>query len=268
MWPNGKKCAFVLTIDFDAESLFVEGEPIENFTPTKLSQGRYGAKVGVPRMLEWLKREQLPATFYIPGVTIDKYPEVTKQIMDQGFEIALHGYTHAEPFSMTLEEEIHDLEKGLEALARVTNKKPLGYRAPSYAPSHNTFKLIEEKGFVYDASMIGDDKPYFIEGTNNLLEIPSDWCIDDAPHYFFNFSPKYRVGLSAPSKVNEIWKDEFDGIYEEGGCFVLAVHPQFSGRWHRLKALQEFVNYVKQHDVWITTMEEVALYWKNEASKK
>lgn len=111
------------------------------------------------------------------------------------------------------------------------------------------------------------DRPYLIEGTKGLLEIPSDWSIDDAPHYFFNFSPSYRVGLSAPPKVDEIWKAEFDGIYKEGRCFVLAIHPQFSGRWHRLTALQEFVSYARSHNIWMTTMEEIAEYWNNNILK-
>ncbi|WP_019119721.1 polysaccharide deacetylase family protein [Brevibacillus massiliensis] len=261
MWPNGKKCAVVLTFDFDAESLFVEGQPIETVTPAKLSQGEYGARVGVPRILPWLKREELPATFFIPGVTAEKYPHLAERIMAQGLEIAHHGYTHAEPFSMTPADEREDLEKGIEALQKLTGKKPLGYRAPSWAPSHQTLPLLDEYGFLYDASLLGDERPYVAAGTKGLIEIPSDWCLDDAPHYFFNFSPRYRTGLSAPSKVMEIWKAEFDGIYADGGCYVLAMHPQISGRSHRLQALDEVVRYIRQHDVWFATMEEVALYW-------
>lgn len=157
MWPNGNQCAFALTIDFDAESLFVEGQRIETITPAKLSQGRYGAKVGVPRILQWLKDESIPDAFYIPGVTIEKYTDEVEKIMEQGFEIGHHGYTHGEPFHMTIEQEIEDLQKGMEVFERIVGKKPRGYRAPSYAPNHNTFSLIEEMDFLYDASMIGDD---------------------------------------------------------------------------------------------------------------
>jgi peptidoglycan/xylan/chitin deacetylase (PgdA/CDA1 family) len=261
MWPNGKKCAVVLTFDFDAEALFVEGEPLHTVTPTKLSQGEYGARVGMPRILKWLKQRELPATFFIPGVTAEKYPHLVDEVVKNNYEIAHHGYTHAEPFSMSEETERQDLLKGIEVLEQLTGKKPTGYRAPSWAPSHMTMPLLEEMGFLYDASLLGDERPYLIEGTKGLVEIPSDWCLDDAPHYFFNFSPRYRAGLSGTDKVIQIWKDEFDGIYEDGGCYVLAMHPQISGRSHRLKALGEVVEYIQQHDVWFTTMEEVAMHW-------
>lgn len=263
MWLQGKKCAVILTFDFDAESLFLEGKDVETTSPTKLSQGEYGGRVGVPRILEWLEKRQLPATFFVPGVTAEKYPHLVECMVMQGLEIAHHGYTHAEPLSMTPEQERADIQKGTDALQRLTGKKPIGYRAPSWAPTHHTLPILEEMGFLYDASLIGDERPYIAPGTKSLIEVPSDWCLDDAPHYFFNFSPQYRTGLSAPSKVLEIWKDEFDGIYDAGGCFVLAMHPQFTGRSHRMKALDAMVSYMMEHDVWITTMEEAALYWKD-----
>jgi peptidoglycan-N-acetylglucosamine deacetylase len=262
MWPDGKKCAVVLTFDFDAESLFVEGKDISTVTPAKLSQGQYGAKVGMPRILKWLNKKNLPATFFIPGVTAEKYPQLVEEVVKANYEIAHHGYSHAEPFSMTEEEEIEDLKKGIEVLKYLTGKNPVGYRAPSWAPSHNTMKLLEELGFLYDASLLGDERPYYINDGKNLLEIPSDWSLDDAPYYFFNFSPNYRTGMSSPEKVIKIWKDEFDGIYESGGCYVLALHPQISGRNHRMKALDHVVDYIQQHDAWWATMEEVARYWQ------
>jgi peptidoglycan/xylan/chitin deacetylase (PgdA/CDA1 family) len=75
------------------------------------------------------------------------------------------------------------------------------------------------------------------------------------------------VGLSAPSKVLEIWTSEFDGAYAEGGVLVLTMHPQIIGRYHRLAMLEELVTYIQGHEgVWFATCTEVVYDWLSRQS--
>ena len=257
-----RQVAVSLTFDFDAESVWLGSFKVD--TPAALSRGAYGANEGVPRILKLLAKYDLPATFFIPGDTADRHPEVTKTIVDAGHEIGHHGYLHEPPHLLDLASEREMIERGLDALDRQTGTRPVGYRSPSWELSHNTFALLEEYGFRYDASQLGADRPYWATATGagrDLVEVPGAWELTDSSHFLFAFSPGYLAGLSSPSKVEEIWRGDFDGMYEEGSdaCYVLTMHPQIIGRPHRMQMLERIIQHILGHDnVWITQMRVIA----------
>jgi peptidoglycan/xylan/chitin deacetylase (PgdA/CDA1 family) len=165
-WFNGAKCVVCLTFDFDADVSWrniLRRHNIQRNNPVVLSQGEYGAKAGVPRILKILERLNLKAGFFITGEVVEKYPEVTREIYSNGHEIGHHGYSHRNLASCTLSEEREELEMGFKALEEVINIKPIGYRAPAADMSENTFNLLSEYGISYDSSMMGDDLPHFIK---------------------------------------------------------------------------------------------------------
>ena len=250
--PNSTVC---LSFDFDAMSVwFGYGEP----THAMLYRGEYGARVGVFRVLELLKRYQLPATFFIPGHTVDSFPEAVNAILEAGHEIAHHSYAHTDPSEQAPDKERRDMERALESLARI-GIKPLGYRSPSADVSQVTLSLLEEFGFLYDSSLMADDfRPYhprigdqvsrdtpLVKGKESLLwELPISFELDDWVHFQFNFEP-YENGTSAPGKVLEIWRAELDWmhIHVDGGVLTLTMHPQVIGRAHRIQMLENFINH-------------------------
>jgi peptidoglycan/xylan/chitin deacetylase (PgdA/CDA1 family) len=156
------------------------------------------------------------------------------------------------------------IERGLDALQRVAGVKPRGYRSPSWELSDQTLSLLAEYGFVYDASQLARDRPHWVfDGgrSTRIVEVPSAWELCDAAHFLFAYTPMYLAGLSAPSKVEEIWRGDFDGLYEEGGdaCYVLTMHPEIMGRPHRMQLLERTINYISEHDgIWWATMGEIA----------
>ena len=244
-----------LTFDFDAMSVWF-GYP--NTTPAMLSRGEYGATVGVPRVLELLARYQLPATFFIPGHTIDSFPHQVESILRAGHEVAHHSYAHVDPSEQTPAEERHDMERALATLQRI-GVQPRGFRSPSADFSPVTLSLLEEYGFVYDSSLMADDfRPYhprigdrvsrhepLVRGREVALwEIPFCFEFDDWVHFQFNFSP-YRNGTSAPSKVLEIWTKDFDWMHhnQPNGVLTVAMHPQVIGRGHRIEMLEQFIQH-------------------------
>jgi peptidoglycan/xylan/chitin deacetylase (PgdA/CDA1 family) len=264
MWSNNHRCAILLTFDFDAETIW---EEFGLDTPSNMSRGYYGARVGVPRILALLARHEIPATFFVPGINAERYPNLLRAMHDAGHEIGHHGYRHRNPTAMSLDEERAGLEQGIEALTNVGGVRPVGYRSPSWDLSPNSIPLLREYGFLYDSSMMADDfHPYAVEWEGQpteLVELPVAWELDDAPHFFFSFNP-YRVGSSAPSKVYEIWASEFEGAYLEEGVYLLTMHPQMTGRYHRLKMLEQLIEHIKGHDgVWFTTCAELAQTWRS-----
>ena len=266
--PNSTVC---LSFDFDALSVWFG---YKNVTPAMLQRGEYGARVGVPRLLELLARFDLKATFFIPGHTVDSFPREAEAILKAGHEVAHHSYAHVDPSEQSDADERADMERAWRSLERI-GVKPLGFRSPSADYSSATLSLIEEFGFVYDTSLMADDfRPYhprlgdqvtqqspLVMGREaRVWELPICFEFDDWVHFQFNFNP-YRNGTSAPSKVLEIWQADFDWMHGhvDGGILTIAMHPQVIGRGHRVAMLSQFVEHcLGQGDVKFERMGDVA----------
>ncbi|HWE63275.1 MAG TPA: polysaccharide deacetylase [Chloroflexota bacterium] len=259
--PTNRRVAVAFTFDFDAESAWLGSFKFDR--PSALSRGAYGATEGVPRILRLLDRYNLPATFFIPGDTADRHPDETRAIVNAGHEIGHHGYLHEPPHLLTPEEERTMIERGLDALERIAGRRPRGYRSPAWELSNSTFSLLEEYGFDYDASQLGADRPYWVldqRRQTNLVEVPSAWELTDSGHFMMVASAGLPGG-KAPSHVEEVWREDFNGMHEEGGdvCFVLTMHPQIIGRPHRMRMLERMIQHITQQEgVWITQMGEIA----------
>jgi len=239
-----------------------------------LQRGEYGARVGIYRVLDILQRYQLSATFFVPGHTIDSFPEAVEAILQAGYEIAHHSYAHTDPSEQTPDDERRDMERALESLMKI-GVKPSGYRSPSADISQVTLSLLEEYGFLYDSSLMADDfRPYhprlgdqvdrelpLVKGKESKLwELPISFELDDWVHFQFNFEP-YENGTSAPSKVLEIWKAELNWMHAhiKGGVLTLTMHPQVIGRAHRIQMLERFLDHALTHsDLKFERMDTVA----------
>jgi peptidoglycan/xylan/chitin deacetylase (PgdA/CDA1 family) len=251
--PRSTVC---LTFDFDAMSVWFG---YEHVTPAMLQRGEYGARVGVPRLLQMLERERLPATFFVPGHTLESFPEPSQQILEAGHEVAHHSYAHVDPSGQAADDERADFARALGVFEKL-GVTPVGYRSPSADLSASTLKILEEHGFAYDSSLMADDyrlyKPRIGDRVSreqplqrgreaDLIEIPMCFELDDWPHFQFAFGPPYRQGLSAPGKVLEIWTEELDWMdrHVDGGVLTVCMHPQVIARGHRMAMLERFVEH-------------------------
>jgi peptidoglycan/xylan/chitin deacetylase (PgdA/CDA1 family) len=257
MWPDGMRAAAAFTFDFDAEEVWI-GEDGENADrPGVLSQGTYGAKVAVPQILALLRAHDLRATFFIPGRVAERHPERVREIMADGHEIGHHGYTHTSPANLDAAAEQDELTHALEVL-RGFGADVAGYRSPSWDFSPRTLDLLEQHGFSYSSNLMDDIRPYRHPG-KRLAELPIQWILDDAAHFWFDGRESWTRRISTPSEVREIWEAEFEGIRRLGGAFVLTMHPQVIGRPGRLPLLDGMITHVLgQTDVWVATCRELA----------
>lgn len=260
-WPNGARCAVLLTFDFDAETLWTSRDPANADRPGTLSQGLYGAKVGVPSILQVLRDTGgVPATFFVPGWTAEHHAGRVEAILKHGHEVGHHSYSHRWVDPSDPAGELEEMERGLEALRRVAGVRPAGYRSPAGETSANLFCLLVERGFLYDSSMLDAINPYFhaVDGkADALVELPWSWSLDDAVYALF--SVKAPRAIMTNDHIFAIWRDEFDAIRAAGGLFNLTMHPQVTGRPSRLLLLRRMIEYAQQFpDVWFATCRAAA----------
>ncbi len=262
-WPGGARCACCLTFDMDADSLIHLEHPDDgNRRVSAISMLAYGPNVAVPRIVETYRRLGIKQTFFVPAWCIEQYPRAIETILEGGHELAHHGYIHENPVEQTREGEAYWLEKGIEIIARVSGKRPRGWRAPLYNFSANSVDLLTERMFTYDASLMGDDVPYLIESRatgKRLVEIPSHWGLDDWPQYVQSFDLGYFMPVRSPRHGFETFAEEFEAAYRYSGIWIPVIHPFATGRLARWHVMSEFLEQVlSRGDVWFAPMEEIA----------
>ncbi|HXI30540.1 MAG TPA: polysaccharide deacetylase [Vicinamibacterales bacterium] len=257
-WPNNARVAVCLSFDTDTEApLLRDGTT----SPTTLSASDFGAESGTPRILKMLDHYQVPATFFMTAVDAMLHPDMLAAILKSGqHEVGVHGWIHEFPPRLAEGEEERLLDQAIAYLTKATGKRPVGYRAPSWAFSPVTLDLIQKKGFLYDSSLQALDEPYEIvsRGKNTgIVELAIDWTLTETPYLGQNGH------MPSPELLYQLYKDEFDGAYDEGTLFVLTLHPYLSGHRAPMRHLDRFVAYMKSKPgVWFATGAQVANYLK------
>jgi len=264
-WPGGARCAVALSFDSDHETneLREAGESIG-----RLSQGQYGNRQGIPRILEILRKHGTPASFFVPAVTALLYPDEQKRVVAEGHEVAIHGWIHERNSDLPREAERELQMRSADVLEKVTGVRPVGIRTPSWDFSPNTLAITKEMGLVYDSSLMADVDCYELEmggKPTGVVELPVEWIRDDAVYFNMNRFASLRP-YTPPADVFDIFKREFDAAYKEGGLFQVTMHPHISGYRSRVWILEELIRHAKaQQGVWFATHAEVAGYVLKEA---
>jgi peptidoglycan/xylan/chitin deacetylase (PgdA/CDA1 family) len=264
-WPNGARVAVGLSFDVDnATADLATG----NLISESISRGEYGAVDGVPRILRLLDKHKVPASFFIPAVSHLLHPQMIPSILASGrHEIGIHGWIHEHLPSVNDEAAEHDmLNRAIETLTTVLRKKPVGYRAPSWQFSQYTMKQVKDAGFLYDSSLMASDDAYeiLLDGEpTGVVELPIERIVDDFPY----FGGATNGGLPDPDAVERVFQSEFDVAYEEGGLFILTMHPHITGHRSRIAGLEKLIVHMKSRaGVWFATHEQIARYVKQSAT--
>jgi peptidoglycan/xylan/chitin deacetylase (PgdA/CDA1 family) len=249
-----------LTFDHDA----ISAEVRRGEGPMVISRGEFGPRVGVRRVLELLDREAIPATWFVPGHTIETFPHSVAAIVAAGHELACHGWLHEDLTVLAPDQERALIGRAIDALTNAGGRAPRGFRAPYWGLTRDTLAIVQELGFVYDSSLMDDDVRLHrvrlgdqhdaVAGVSRLgtpgrlIEVPISWGLDDWPQ----FEPGAgAVGpMSAPSKVLEIWLEELRFAWgrEPGGVLTVTMHPEAIGRGSRMLMLERFIAAAKGLD--------------------
>ncbi len=263
-WKNGARCAVMLSFDVDGETLWIARDPALKDRPLHMSMGAYGPKVGGPRILALMDRYDLKIGFFVPGWIVEHYPDTCQEILRRGHELGHHGYLHEKPFFLSgPEEEEALLVKALDVFKRLLGVRPQGSRTPSCDPSKHTMALLKKHGFVYHSNLMDSDLPYRHKTVHGeLVELPTSWVNDDWIYFGFSANPPVGNGVWSQEEVYEIWVEEFEGAYAEGGFFNLMMHPQVMGRPSRMRMLERLIQHILgKKDVWIARPIEIAEHW-------
>ncbi len=258
VWPGNARVAVAVTFDLDNEF------PLTDLLPLPIATGAYGALEGMPRILRLLDQHQIPASFYVPTGSAILQPQLIPSILDVGcHEIGLHGWQHELVTGLSgPEEERQLLQEQIEFMRRETGKTPAGYRAPSLAITVDTPRLLVECGLQYDSSLVGRDDCYELLSQGEptgLVEVPNNWLLID--YYYLHMDDVYQGVLPSPDEVYKVYAAEFEGALEEGGLFMLTLHPHVIGRRSRIRMLDRLLGYIRARpDVWFATVEQIAAY--------
>lgn len=272
-------------VDFDAVAGWLGSYGGED-SPLDISRGMYAGEVGVPRLLDLFKKHNLRVTWFIPGHSIETFPEESKAIFEAGHEIGAHGYSHENPIAMTPEQEEAVLMKSIELIEELTGEKPRGYVAPWWEFSYVTNELLVKNGFKYDHSLMHNDyTPYFVRvgdrwtkidyskeakdwmkplvrgEETGLVEIPANWYLDDLPPMMFVKASANSYGFANPRDIEQLWIDQFDWMYRnmDEAVFPMTIHPDVSGRPQVLAMHERIIAHINKHEgVRWATLEEMA----------
>jgi peptidoglycan-N-acetylglucosamine deacetylase len=249
-WPDGARVCVALSFDSDHETIPLrDGDT----SPGRLSQGEYGSRVGLRRILQLLQRHEARASFFVPAVSALLHPDDVHACTAAGHEIALHGWIHEWTTLLDLDTERDLLQRSIVALEQLSGARPKGIRTPSWDFSEHTLDLIRGAGLIYDSSLMADDEPYEIlaDGApTGVVEIPVEWIRDDAPYFTMDRYTGSRP-YTSPRNVLQIWIDEFDQAYAASGVFQLTMHPHVIGHRSRIVVLEALLEHIARHDgVW------------------
>ena len=267
-WKGGAKCAVALSFDSDHETTELRhgGKSL-----SRLSQGQYGPRAAIPRILKLLDRQRVPASFFMPAVSAMINPDEARAVAEAGHEIGIHSWIHE--FNSVLD---YDTERDLalrarDVLERLSGQTPVGMRTASWDFSPWTLKIIREMQLLYDSSLMADDEPYELldqgEATG-IVELPVEWIRDDAIYFNMDRMSSLRP-YTGPQTVLDIFRRELDVAFEEGGLFLLTMHPHVIGHRSRMWILEEIIAAAKaKGNVWFATHAEIASYCAAEAGIK
>jgi peptidoglycan-N-acetylglucosamine deacetylase len=262
-WPDGTRCACVLSFDVDAESAVLQVDTKYARHPSLMSHQAYGPRVGVPRLLQQLRLADLRATFFVPGFTAERYPDMVRRIVADGHEVGWHGDLHESPNELDEQRQREIVERSAEVLEPLIGARPTGYRAPWWQLSLESPQLLSDAGFDYDSSLMDDDIPYLVHTHRDtpLVELPVHWSLDDWEQYGFFIDPPLGDAIELPAKMLELWCVELEAMHEEGCLQVITMHPFLSGRPARSRNIARFAEYARGlGGVWFATCAEIATH--------
>lgn len=255
-------------------------------SPFDISRGLFAGELGTPRLLRLYDRYKIKTSWFIPGHSIETFPEQMCEVAQAGHEIGAHGYSHENPVSMTPRQEEDVLARSVELVHKLAGRNPRGFVAPWWEMSSVTAELLLKYGFRYDHSQGHNDfQPYYARiGESwtkidysksaaqwmkplkrgkavDLVEISANWYLDDLPPMMFIKASPNSHGFVNPRDIEQLWRDQFDWVYREfeWAIFPLTVHPDVSGRPQVLLMLERLIEYISGHAGarWCT-MEEMA----------
>ncbi len=284
-WPGQARVAvqFVLNYEEGGENSVLHGDAgseqflSEMFNPASYPDRHismegiyeYGSRAGVWRILREFEQRGLPLTVFGVGMALERYPELTRRLVELGHEIACHGHRWIHYQNMGEAQEREHMQLGMAAIEKLTGERPLGWYTGRDSP--RTRRLVADYGgFEYDSDYYGDDLPFWMKVQKTDGSVVPQLIV---PYTLDCNDMRFALpqGYSHADPFFQYMKDTFDALYAEGDpdglnapkMMSIGMHCRLLGRPGRISALQRFLDHITQHkNVWVARRIDIARHWK------
>ena len=265
-WPNNARVAFWVAPNVEHYEYLPDYDGQRNPWPRmpypdvrEYSYRDYGNRAGFWRMTEVLDAYQIKCCVSLNLAVLEHYPEIGEAMVKRDWDFMSHGiYNTRYLNTYTEEQERAFYQDCIATLQRHTGKQLKGMLGPAISGTERTPDLMAEAGLIYHTDWMHDDQPVPIQvQSGTLISVPYSVELNDAPTFRQHYEGDYFVRMC---------KAQFDQLYKEGAdsgrVMCMALHPYLIGQPHRVKYLDQILNYVMSHDgVWQTTADEIAEYY-------
>ena len=263
-WPGDRHVAVVFNVAYEAWSekgtsaIGPMGNPLRPgvFDLNADSYGRYGANVGIRRLMRVLDRAGISANVYVSGVLSERDPDQVRAVAKAGHEIVTHGYAQdLVPASLTPEEDEDYVRRATTGLAKTIGAQPTGWISPRATAGDETFRRLVRHGYKWQGDVLDDDLPYlqkYPEG--DLVAVPLTIEINDLSH-------SMRWGRT-PRQFVEMFDEALGHLLSATHDVVILdvlCHTHCYGRPAGAWAYDEIAQKCSDRkDIWVTTRGKIA----------
>lgn len=265
-WPNGKSLALWVNVGMQFFPMNPQKKPLPvagNMTMPypdlrHYSLRDYGNRIGIYRLLKAFDRYGVKPTFAFNTRLAERYPPLLREIVERGDEIQCHSWSmdtaHAGGLDAAAEAEL--VKRAIVRLRELSGHTIRGWISPGRIESALTPELIKAEGIEYFCDWVNDDMPYRFETANGpLWAMPLSTELEDRFVLMDNLHPAQSWAEQVIDACDLLLQE----AQNEGGRILsLSVHPWVLGQPHRIRYLEQALEYVTaQPGVWSASAGEI-----------
>ncbi len=227
------------------------GQPLIPDVPN-WSWHEYGMRAGFWRQWKALTDRDIPVTLAINGNVCTSYPRVAGAALDAGWEFMGHGFLQGPMHK--LEDQEAAIVAALDGIEAFCGTRPRSWESPGLTETEETLDLLRKHGVEYLADWVIDDLPQDIDTPfGQITTIPYTVETNDIT--------VYALQTHRSDEFLRRGRDQFDRLYAESAdnarVMAISIHPYITGVPHRIRYLEELLDYVGGHDgtAWMTASE-------------
>lgn len=264
-FPSGKRLA--VTVHFPVEWWSQRDEDDQ-----RNYYHEYGAKVGAWRLLEVFDRAGIKATCHLSGMVAELFPDLVREIVNRGHDVAGHGYDQSNPQRLAVpDEERAVVRKTLGVIESASGFRLRGWVCSGRRISKNTVRILVEEGLLWHSNHDRGDRPV-------IVNIDGKSIVDCPIQRYMNFDERRFLGMDGKGpplsckQILEFFQSQIDALrgaaQYEPLCFQFGSHAYLLGLPAYSWVLEQMLGYAKSFaDIWLVTNTELAQYWLDHSRK-
>jgi len=270
-WPNGKKLALWINVSLQFFPLDQKGVPIKPPGGMTMpypdlrhySLRDYGNRVGIYRLLKAFDKYGVNATYAVNAELAKRVPYLMAALKERGVELMGHGWNMDTIHHNDMDDEADIIKKSLETLSRYSSQEITGWLSPGRFESDKTPEHLVDAGVKYFCDWVNDDMPYeFRSQSGPLTAMPLSNELEDRFILLSNLHSEQSYGDQIKDAADMLISE----AHEQGGRVLgLSLHPWMMGQPHRIKVLEDILEYLmSKEEVWSASASEILAHWQNQ----